>query len=281
MQTIYIDVLLCVNLVINYLLLSAVGFYTQTKITVLRLLLGAGVGAICSLTILLPKLSFLPDSALKLAVGAATVISAYGLKPRKTLVRLYAVFLTATFFFCGIMIALWYLFTPKDLIIKNSVIYLNISPVKLILCSLICYILFKLIHRLAGKINTKDTVCILTVKQDHSAVRVKALIDTGNSLKEPFSQSPVIIIPRSIAVPVTPKAIEDYECVTTLKYRESINNVRFVPFTSVGGKGIMPCFTASEILINDRPCDISAYIALCDDEYISGDYQAIVPSDII
>ena len=63
MQTVYIDVLLCVNLIINYLPLSAVGFYTHTKVTIRRLLSGAGVGAVCSLTILLPKLSFFPDTA--------------------------------------------------------------------------------------------------------------------------------------------------------------------------------------------------------------------------
>ncbi len=281
MQTIYIDVLLCVNLVVNYLLLSAVSFYTHTKITVRRLILGAAVGAVCSLTILLPKLSFLPDTAVKLAVGSLTVAAAFGIRSRKSFLRLYAVFLTATFFFCGIMIALWYVFTPKNLIIKNSVIYLNISPVRLIVYSLICYFLFRLIHICAGRFETKDTVCILTVKRGYNAVRLKAMIDTGNSLKEPFSQYPVIIIPRSIAETITPKEIEEYECVTTLKYREAVNKVRFVPFTSLGGRGIMPCFTADEILINDQPCDESVYIALCGDEYIDGDFQAIVPSDII
>ena len=281
MQTVYIDVLLCVNLIINYLLLSAVGFYTHTKVTIRRLLSGAGVGAVCSLTILLPKLSFFPDTALKLAVGSLTVISAYGIKPFKSFVRLYAVFLTATFFFGGIMIALWYVFTPKDLIIKNSVIYLNISPIKLIMCSVICYMLFKIFHTISGRHDTKETVCILTVKQDHSAVRVKALVDTGNCLKEPFSQSPVVIIMRSAAHSIIPKAMREYECVTTLKYRENFDNIRIVPFTSVGCKGIMPCFKPHELFINDILCDRSVYVALCDDEYISGDYQAIVPSDIM
>lgn len=280
MQTIYIDVLLSINLVINYLLLSAVGFYTHTKIKVGRLCLGAATGAVCSLTILLPALPFLLDAVVKLAIGAITVISAYGRKPLAVFIRLYAVFLTATFFFCGIIIALWYIFTPKNLIIKNSVIYLNISPISLIFYSIICYLLFKAIHTLAGRHDTKDTVCILTVKHGCNAVRVKALIDTGSSLREPFSQDPVIVMPRTTAKCITPKEIEEYERVTTLKYRQSINNIRFVPFTAVGGSGILPCFRAEEVFINDRVCDKSVYIALCSDEYIQGDCQAIVPYDI-
>ncbi len=281
MRTVICSHSLCVNLIINYLLLSAVGFYTHTKISIGRLLLGAAVGALCSLSILLPKLSFLTDTALKLAVGTVTVTAAYGKKPLKAFLRLYAVFLTATFFFCGIIIALWYIFTPKNLIIKNSVIYLNISSLSLILYSVICYILFKVIYTLAGRLDTKETVCILTVKQGFNAVRVKALIDTGSSLKEPFSQSPVIVMPKTIAASITPKEIEEYECVTTLRYRERINNIRFVPFTAVGCSGILPCFCADEILINDCPCDKSVYIALCNDEYIKGDCQAIVPCDIL
>ena len=143
------------------------------------------------------------------SVGTVTVAAAYGIKPLKSFMRLFAVFLSATFFFCGIIIALWYIFTPKNLIIKNSVIYLNISPISLIVYSLICYILFKVIYTLAGRLDTKDTVCILRVKQGFNAVRVKALIDTGSSLKEPFSQSPVIVMPKTIAASITPKEIEE------------------------------------------------------------------------
>ena len=60
-----------------------------------------------------------------------------------------------------------------------------------------------------------------------------------------------------------------------------MNNIRFVPFTAVGCSGILPCFPADEILINDYPCDKTVYIAICNDEYIKGDCQAIVPCDIL
>ena len=118
MHTIYIDILLSVNLVINYLLLSAASFYTHTQIKVGRLILGALVGAVCSLTILFPVIPFFPNMLLKIAVGGLTVFAAFGKKQIMEFIKLYAVFLTATFFFCGIVIALWFLFTPKNLLIN-------------------------------------------------------------------------------------------------------------------------------------------------------------------
>ena len=280
MQTIYIDILLCVNLIINYLLLSATSFYTHTRIKIKRLLLGSAVGALCSLTILLPVIPFALNMLIKITVGGVTVFSAFGKKRFSEFIRLYAVFLIATFFFCGIVIALWFMFTPKNLLIKNSVVYLSISPVLLIVYSVVCYCAFRIFHTIAGRHQVRDTYCVLTIANDFNAVRVTAKIDTGNTLKEPFSQCPVIVIGRKTAEVITPAEIIEYETVTTLKYRTEINNIRFVPFTSVNGEGILPCFKAEEVYIDDIICDKTVYIALCRDSYIQGDFQAIIPYEI-
>lgn len=281
MHTIYVDILLCVNLVINYLLLSAVSFYTHTHIRLRRILLGSFVGALCSLVILLPVIPFVFNMIIKFCVGGITVFTAFGRKKIGDFIKLYATFLIATFFFGGIVIALWFLFTPKNLIIKNSIIYLNISPLTLIFYSVICYCAFRLVNTIAGKHKTKDTFCVLTIKNKQNAVRVNAKIDTGNTLTEPFSQCPVVVIGRKTAESITPIEVKEYETVTTLKYRTSINNVRFVPFTSVGGGGILPCFKAERIYLNDVECDKTVYIALCNDDYIQGNFQAIIPYEII
>ncbi len=281
MHTIYIDILLCVNLVINYLLLSATGFYTHSKVSVKRLLLGSFVGAACSMTILLPVMPFAANMLIKIAVGGLTVFAAFGRKKSGEFIRLYAVFLIATFFFCGIVIAMWFLFTPKSMLIKNSVVYLDISPVMLIVYSVICYAAFRIFNTIAGKHQAKDTYCTLTIKNGYNAIRVTAKIDTGNTLKEPFSQCPVIVIGRQTANVITPKEIIEYETVTTLRYRTSVNNIRFVPFTSVNGEGILPCFKAEEVYLNDMICDKTVYVALCKDSYIQGDFQAIIPFEIL
>ena len=146
--------------------------------------------------------------------------------------------------------------------------------------SVLCYGAFKGFNIFAGKHESQDTYGILTIKNQGNAVRVTAKIDTGNNLKEPFSQSPVIVIGRHTAESITPVEIREYETVTSLNYRTVINNVRFVPFTSVNGEGIMPCFQAEKIYLNDTLCDKKIYIALCRDNYIQGDFQAILPYEL-
>ncbi len=280
-HTIYIDILLCLNLVINYLLLSAAAFYTHLDISIKRLIFGSAIGSLCSLTILMPSLPAALNLIIKTAAGGLTVFTAFGKRGAAEFIRLYAVFLIATFFFGGTVIALWFLFTPKNLLIKNSVVYLNISPVKLIIYSVICYAAFRVFYTAAGRHSAHDTYCNLTIRSKYGFVSVAAKIDTGNSLKEPFSQCPVIVIGRKTAKEITPKEILEYETVTTLKYRTVVNNIRFVPFMSVNGEGILPCFKAEEVYLNDIKCEKNIYIALCNDKNIQGDFQAIVPYEIM
>lgn len=281
LQVIYIDILLCINLIINFLLLSAAAFYLHEDITVKRLLTGAGVGAVGALTILLPELPLPLDILLKAVLGAATVFSAFGRRGRKTFVKLYAVFLTATFFFGGIIAAVWFLFTPRSLVIKNSIVYLNIPPVSLILCSAVCYAAFRLFCTLSGRYKARDSFCTLTLGRGGYFITVRAKIDTGNSLCEPFSQCPVIVIGRRAAESITPSEIVEYETVTSLKYRTEVSGVRFVPFSSVGGRGILPCFKAERVIIDGEPCTKRVYIALCADGDITGGFEALVPSEIV
>ncbi len=281
MQTIYIDILLCVNLIINFLLLCAASFYLHESVTVRRLLLGAAVGAAGALTILLPPLPFFLSLPVKLCIGAATVFSAFGRRGKRRLLKLFAAFLTATFFFGGSAAAMWFLFTPKDLVLRNGVVYLNISPVMLILSTVVCYGAFRLFMTVSGRHKSDCSVCILTIKSGTNAVRVPARIDTGNTLCEPFSQCPVIVIGRETARAVTPQALIEYETVTTLRYRTEVGGVRFVPFSSVGGRGILPCFKADEVFINDVPCQKCVYIALCGEEDILGGLRALVPCELL
>jgi len=281
LQTVYIDILICVNLIINYLLLSAAAFYTHCEISVKRLILGSAVGAVCSLCILLPVLPVAADILLKVLSSLITVYSAFGYKKKRTFIKLYAVFILSTFIFGGIVTALCFLFSPQNLFFKNSVVYIDISPVLLIIYSVLCYFIFKGIYHLTGNYEASDSFCILTVFNGGNILRVTAKIDTGSSLKEPFSQMPVIVIGRNTAQSITPIEIVEYETVRTLEYRKSINNIRFIPFTTVGGKGIMPCFKAEKVFVNDDPCTKSAYIALCRDDYIQGDFQAIIPYELL
>ena len=61
------------------------------------------------------------------------------------------------------------------------------------------------------------------------------------------------------------------------------NGIRFIPFMSVGGKGLMPAFKPSKIYIksNAGKSEIKAYIGLCKRENLKEESDLLVPSELV
>ena len=66
-QTVYIDVLFCVNFIIDYIMLVSVRHVMSLKARRIRLLLSAALGGIFSLILLLPPVSFILSVIMSIA----------------------------------------------------------------------------------------------------------------------------------------------------------------------------------------------------------------------
>lgn len=234
-QTIYIDVLIAVNLFINYFLLLAVSKFLSLSARRGRLLLGALLGAAYSLSILLPDINFLLSLGIKLAMSATIIISAYRYQGLKQFFRELAAFYIISFSFAGIMIALWYFIAPQGLIIKNSIVYFNISPLVLILLTLVCYFMIRLINRITGRQAPEEFICRIWIDYGDKSAACIAKVDTGNSLCEPFSNYPVAVVSGEYVADMIPP--------------DDSGKIRFIPFQAVSGEGLLPAFKPDKLTI--------------------------------
>ena len=82
--------------------------------------------------------------------------------------------------------------------VNNGVVYFNISPVMLIVSTIVSYIIIETINRLLERKENKNFVCDVVIAIGGKEIKVRSKIDTGNSLKEPFSNLP--LKPRYIIV---------------------------------------------------------------------------------
>lgn len=158
-QTVYLDILLCLNLFINYFILLAASKFTKLSPKRRRIVLGAAFGALCSLIILLPPLHSVLNFGIKMLVAAGTVFLTFGRQPFKVFLKNFAAFLLISFCFGGAMIALWFAFTPKGMVINNGAVYFNLSPLVLIVSTLICYLVLRLVSRLSGREAPQKVIC--------------------------------------------------------------------------------------------------------------------------
>ncbi len=234
-QTIYVDVLVAVNFFINYYLLLACAKYLGIPAKRGRLAAASALGAAFSLVILLPELPPLVSAAEKLAMSACIVLCAFGYDGIKQFLRRTAAFFHINFAFAGLMIALWYFLAPQGLLIRNSVVYFNISPVLLVLLSVVCYGIISLINRLAGREEPKKLFCRTVISCGGISCDCTARVDTGNSLCEPFSGDPVVVVNRKAVERIIPP--------------DAGTNFRLVPFHSVSGSGLLKAFHPDRLTI--------------------------------
>jgi stage II sporulation protein GA (sporulation sigma-E factor processing peptidase) len=234
-QTVYIDVLIAVNLFINYFLLLGVAGFLSLRFRRLRLFLASLLGASYSLSILLPEISMPVSFLVKLAMAATIVLAAYPFNGLKQFFRELAAFYVMSFSFAGLMLALWYFIAPQGLIIKNSVVYFNISPLFLIVLTVVCYFVIRLINRVTGRQAPEGSFCTVKVEYNGKSAYFFGKVDTGNSLTEPFSNYPVMVVRR--------------ELIQSLIPPEESGKIRLVPFHTVSGEGLLPAFRPDSLTL--------------------------------
>ena len=232
-RTVYVDVLLGLNLFINYFLLLAVGKFLRLPVSRLRLLAGAAVGAAYSLTILvaMPRALAL---LCRLAASAVIVLAAFPVRTPKLLLRTVTAFYLVSFAFAGFLLVFWYLTSAQGILIRNSVVYFDLSPLVFLAATVLAYGAVRLLQRLTGREEPKTLLCRVTASRAGKSVAFTARVDTGNSLTEPFSGAPVIVADAAAIAALIPG--EDEGC-------------RLVPFHTVSGSGLLRAFRPDDLLV--------------------------------
>ena len=275
-QVIYIDVLICVNLVINYFLILATSKFLYLRLKRLRLILGEVLGAVYSLYILLPDYPVFVSLITRLFMAATIMGTVFGFKNLKILAKSVAYFFVVSFLFSGIMFGMWYVFRPRGMAINNGVVYFNISPLLLIASSLVAYTVIEITNRILEKKENKNLVCSVLVKVGERQVNFAAKVDTCNSLREPFSNLPVIVASEEVLKPILPQDFWPFTKGNEMQNFEDFK-IRFIPFQTVSGEGLLPAFKPDVVKIKND-FEKEAYIAVCSKEVLpDGTFSLINP----
>lgn len=263
MNSIYIDVLITVNIFIDYFLLILTKKIIGANVKYLRIIIGSIVGGIISLTALLPVLPFGLNILSDFIATMLLIFITFGKCEIKTYIKRVLVFFALSFAFGGLMIFIYLSFKPKGMGIYNDVVYFDISPILLIILTLVCYYILLLVKKLTKTVYKSD-VHNIEIKINDKSYIFSAKLDTGCNVKEPFSGKSVIVAEKEV--------FEDFVPDKT--------KVRVIPFTSLGGSGILQGFCADSIIIDGKAVDNSVYIGICENIF-KGDIKAIVPSELI
>lgn len=257
---IYVDVLFVVNFFITYLLLLITSLLSKSQSKQFRLIISASLGGLYSLVIICDKLNFLITALGKIAVSIVIVLIAFSFKRFSVFIKKFLIFIFSNMLFFGIISAIYIYIKPKGMAVKNGSVYFNISAPLLLFSAFLAYIITFLIIKICNRTLSKNEIYNLTVIKDDNIYHFFALCDSGNKLKEPFSDYPVVIVDKS---------------------KLSIDCDRIIPCQTVSGAGILKAFKPDKIILSNgkHKSEISkVYVALSDID--SKDYSAVIPNDL-
>lgn len=264
MQTVYVDVLIFLNMIIDFLILMTLKNIFCINITYKRIVLGSGFASLFSLIALIPSINFALNILLGLISAGLSVFVTFGRCSIANYIKRVCGFFAINFLFAGFMTVVYMMFKPKGMIISNNIVYFNISPLLLIILTLICYFILYMIKRLFNKQPAAMQICNVSVMICNKKFSFKARIDTGCDLREPFSGSSVIVAEKSLFDDLKPPE----------------ENLRVIPFSSLGGEGIIKGIKAQEVIINNKKILKEIYVGFCENIF-TGEIKALVSNDIL
>ncbi len=273
--TIYLDVLLCINLITDYLLLLSVDRYRHLHTKPLRLFFGSLAGAAGALVILLPPMPWWLSWTV--SVVEALVMTAAAFLPMRLSAYCKAsvcLFVTS-FCYCGVMTAILGIFSPKALVVRNSTVYIGISPLLLVILTLISYFVLKAAAMLTERRKAPAANCQIKICHNGKTLALQGMVDTGNTLHEPFSGECVIVGKERLFR----EMLDVRKCMNSDSKEMIGSNIRLVPYRSVGGSGVIPAFKPSKIYLDQT--EVSAYLALCREEYLTDECELLVPAELL
>ena len=283
-MTIYLDIILCENLLMNYIILFAtyVIIKPKTKHPQIRMILSSLLGSIYAIIIYLNILSIYTNLLAKITLSVVMVYIAFAPPNIKQLLKQILIFYLVSFIFGGCTFALIYFLKPENVEMKNGV-FVGIYPIKVgLIAGIIAFIITQIAFKInKSKLNNKNTFIEIELYNKNKMTKARALLDSGNMLKEPISQKPVIVVEKAILSKIIPEEVLNYiermvggDDQERNEMQEYLSKIRMVPFMSLGKEnGMLIGIRLDKIKINTED------IRLEKENIIAGIYEKKLTKD--
>lgn len=253
LTVIYADILLVINLAVDYLVLFGTARLAGAQFKRLRGLFAAVLGAVYSLVILFP-LSKAVFAVTRFAASAVMVLIAFGKRKPKEFFRLLMIFYICGFLFSGFMMLINSLIRADSFFVKGGIVYFEFSAMGIVLSGTAAFAVTEILRRLFRH-GEPEGCSMARIFYGGKSTVLKGFEDTGNSLCEPFSGTPVAVASAESVSGILPEglllAMENGDLSTEY-------NFRLIPCRTVSGSVLMPAFRPEKLVIKNEKGEFEA-----------------------
>ena len=257
-MVVYADVVFLINFIMDVFILWTVNAISKSNSPFYKIISGGFV-----MSFLYCLLIFTVQFKIYISIFSTTailflgILTAFKIKKFKEFFKLVFLAYVSAFAIGGIGMAIFYSTNTKSLIANATGISVNGFSIKiLMIATSISYIIIKIFLNWQNNLVLKKQVFYSTkIFYDDKPIEIRALVDTGNSLADPITKTPVIIaefnsikefLPTELKIVFYEKKENDLSYITNLQEQNIFNErMRIIPFMSIGQK--------SGMLIGFRP----------------------------
>lgn len=248
--TIYLDILIIINLIMNYFLLWTTGRLAKINYKIWRLILSSVCGTLYTILVLFPQMQGLDNLIIYCLISIIMIIIAYFPLRWKQFFKVLGYFYLITFLAAGVLMAGYNLNLQSQFSELTGGFNLSLRDTWIFLLGiLVLWLIGKFSWRIfQGQISRGNLLMPLVIKFEQKELKLQALVDTGNQLKDPLTETPVIIVELDYLLDVFSPQIQeiftDYNLeseikgvATALSNTTWANRFRLIPFSAVGNQG--------------------------------------------
>ncbi|MDR5657902.1 sigma-E processing peptidase SpoIIGA [Serpentinicella sp. ANB-PHB4] len=294
---VYAEYVLLENFIMNYIILHMTSKFSKYPSKKYKLLIAAFISALYAFIIFIPSLHFLFTVIMKLACSMVIIVLAYTPHKFKDFFRLLGIFYLITLIFGGAGFAIFY-FTNFNGIISNGIFYTtDVSAKNIFIAGGTAYLL---IHFVWGYITDqvkKDKIFLkVKIQIKDTIVECVGLVDTGNALKDPLTNYPVMVVEYKALEHILPLEITDvfssskYPSLEQLSeifnHNEWITRIRMIPFKALGTENGMLIGIKPDMVFIEKDQDVKnikdIIVAVYNNELSKdGNYKALLHPDLL
>ena len=281
----------------NYIIVFATGVVLKNECRNWRIFFASLIGAVYTVVMYLNIVPIYSNFIMKFILSVAIIFIAFKPKSVKMLVKDLIIFYLVSFVFGGCVFALMYFLQPQMAQIRNGV-FVGAYPFKVALVGgFVSFVIVQISFRLVkNKLTKKDMIYEIELVLDNKSTKVKALLDTGNLLKDPITGFPVVVVEHKSLSLIIPKEIlnnidkilggEIDDIVNNAEFHKTISRFRMIPFSSLGKQnGLLLGIKADNvnIILDEKNESISNVIVGIYDKSFTknGLYSAIFGLDLL
>jgi len=294
---VYADVILLENLIMNYLILWSTARLTRYSYSKVKLIIASLLGAVYAVLSYFPEYSYLYSFFVKILFSILIVIIAYTPVHFHLLLKLTGIFYIVSFIFGGAAFGLFYFINGLKMT-SNGISFIGDFPLKILVAAVVAaYFTIRYSwDYVQYRIKRERLILKVEMSFDKRQLSLDALVDTGNSLKDPITNAPVMIIEYGMMRDLLPEDIQKIfercsendlnaiaEIMTVSKWA---SRFRIIPFKSLGREnGMLIGFKPDTVTIfdSDRRIQLSNIIVAVYRKNLSkdGEYSALIHPEML